>query len=134
MAKKDSKDLKDSKTSKISSTNDFYDGVASANEGISRKDVRSLFIWYDLLGYALPFQLIFILVYALGSSSYAMTMFSVLFIFIVDSIIKNSLERDAKNFQKFYKYISLVKLWVIPLIIMGSVTTAALIVTTFGLI
>ena len=52
----------------------------------------------------------------------------------MDSILKNSLERDAKNFQKFNKHISLVKLWVIPLIIMGAVTTAALVVTTFGLI
>ena len=113
---------------------DLYDSVVAANEGITRKDVRNLFIWYDLLSYALPFQLIFIFVYLVGSNYFAFTMCSVLFIFIMDAILKNSLERDAKNFQKFNKHIPLVKLWVIPLLCMGSVTTIALIITTFGLI
>ena len=113
---------------------DLYDSVVAANEGITRKDVRNLFIWYDLLSYALPFQIIFITVYLLGSNYFAYTMCSVFFIFIMDAIIKSSLEKDGKNFQKFNKHIPLVKLWVIPLLCMGAVTTVALIITTFGLI
>ena len=113
---------------------DLYDSVVAANEGITRKDVRNLFIWYDVLSYALPFQLIFIFVYLIGSNYFAFTMCSVLFIFIMDSILKNSLERDGKNYQKFSKHIPLVKLWVIPLVCMGIVTTIALLITTFGLI
>ncbi len=122
MAKRDSDEL------------DLFDSVVSANDGITRKDVRNLFIWYDLLSYALPFQLIFVIVHLIGSNYYPATMLSVLFIFIMDSILKNSLEKDGKNFSKFNKHIPLVKLWVIPLIIMGIVTTAALLITTFGLI
>ena len=114
--------------------NDLFATVADANEGVTRKDVRNLFIWYDLLSYALPFQLIFIFVYLIGSNYYPFTMLSVLFIFLMDAILKNSLERDSKNFQKFNKHIPLVKLWVIPLIVMGIVTTVALLITTFGLI
>lgn len=119
---------------KKDSGNDLYDSVVSANDGITRKDVRNLFIWYDLLSYALPFQLIFIFVYLIGSSYYPFTMCSVLFIFVMDAILKNSLERDGKNFQKFNKHIPLVKLWVVPLICMGTVTTIVLLITTFGLI
>ena len=61
-------------------------------------------------------------------------MCSVLFVILTDSIIKYSIEKDNKNFMKFHKHISLVKLWVIPLMFMGIVTTIALLVTTFGLI
>ena len=114
--------------------NDLFETVADANDGVTRKDVRNLFIWYDLLSYALPFQLIFIFVYLVGSNYYPFTMLSVLFIFLMDAILKNSLERDSKNFHKFNKHIPLVKLWVIPLIVMGIVTTIALLITTFGLI
>ena len=52
---------------------DLYDSVVAANKGITRKDVRNLFIWYDLLSYALPFQIIFITVYLLGSNYFAYT-------------------------------------------------------------
>ena len=114
--------------------NDLYDNVVAVNEGITRKDVRNLFVWYDLLSYALPFQLIFIFTYLIGSNYYPVTMCSVLFIFVMDAVLKNSLEKDGKNFQKFNKYIPLIKLWAIPLIGMGTVTTIALLVTTFGLI
>ena len=114
--------------------NDLFDVVAEANEGVTRKDVRNLFIWYDLLSYALPFQLIFIFVYLGGSNYYPFTMLSVLFIFLMDAILKNSLERDSKNYHKFNKHIPLVKLWVVPLIMMGIATTAALLVTSLGLI
>lgn len=118
----------------MASNKNLFDTVAEQNTGITRKDVRNLFIWYDLLSYALPFQLIFILVYLVGSNYYPFTMCSVLFIFVMDAILKNSLERDAKNFHKFNKHIPLVKLWVIPLICMGVVTTVALLIVTFGLI
>lgn len=128
MAKKDVENEKKSKS------NNLYDSVVEANDGITSKDVRNLFIWYDLLSYALPFQLIFIFVYLIGAKCYPFTMLSVLFIFVMDSILKNSLEKDGKNYQKFSKHIPLVKLWVIPLICMGSVTSIALLITTFGLL
>ena len=107
---------------------DLFDSVVAVNEGIERKDVRRVFVWYELLSYALPFQLIFIFVYLAGSNYFILTMFSVCFIFIMDAILKNSLERDGKNFEKFYKHISLVKLWAIPLLLLGALTTIALII------
>ncbi|MBR1540601.1 MAG: hypothetical protein IJ629_05525 [Clostridia bacterium] len=114
---------------------DLYDSVAATNEGVTRNDVKRLFIWYDLLSYALPFQLIFIFIYYLiGSNYYPFTMCSVLFIFVMDAILKDSLERDGKNYEKFNKHIPLVKLWVIPLIFMGLVTSVALLMATLGLI
>jgi hypothetical protein len=119
---------------KKNTTNDFYEEVVAANDGITKKDVKKLFIWYDLLGYSLPFQLIFILVYAIGANKYWITMFSVIFIFIVDALLKSSLEKDGKNYVKFSKHISLVKLWVIPLVIMGILTTASLLAVNLGLI
>ena len=114
--------------------NDLFDFVVKENDGVSRKDVKSIFIWYDLLSYALPFQLIFILIYLAGSKCYPFTMCSVLFVFVMDAILKNSLERDGKNYEKFSKHIPIVKLWTIPLIVMGVTTTISLIMTTFGLI
>ena len=118
----------------MAESSDLFENVASANDGISRKDVRNLFLWYDLFSCVLPFQLIFIIVYLTGTNYYPFTMCAVLFIFIMDAILKNSLERDGKNYSKFSKHIPLVKLWTIPLIIMGTLTTVALIITTFGII
>ena len=53
---------------------DLYETVAAANNGVTRNDVRNLFIWYDLLSYALPFQLIFIFIYLVGSNYYPFIM------------------------------------------------------------
>ena len=58
----------------------FYNGVVEANEGIEVKDVKRLFLWYDLLSCLLPFQLIFIITYALGSKYYSLTICSLFFI------------------------------------------------------
>lgn len=113
---------------------DFFDSIVISNEGITRKNVTELFIWYDLLGYALPFQLIFIVLYMAGVFSYPITMVSVIFVLLVDSILKSSLEKDGKNYQKFSKHIALVKLWTIPLLIMGIVTTVALLLAAFKLV
>ena len=35
---------------------EFYNNVAEVNDGVTSKDVRNLFIWYDLLSCTLPFQ------------------------------------------------------------------------------
>ena len=119
--------------SKKMTNEEFYEGIAAVNTGVTVADVKSLFIWYDLLSYALPFQLIFIIsVYLFGASSFPVTMISVLFIFLMDSILKNSMERDGKNFAKFNKHLALVKLWTLPLICMGVITSVALIATVFG--
>jgi hypothetical protein len=61
-------------------------------------------------------------------------MFSVLFIFIMDATLKDLLEREGKNYEKFNKYIELVQLWAVPLIVMGVITTISLIIVTFGLV
>lgn len=118
----------------MAKANDLFDNIVTENDGITRKDVRNLFIWYDLLSYALPFQIIFIIIHQFGTKYYPFTILSVLFIFVMDAILKNSLERDGKNYNKFSKHIPLVKLWTIPLIVMGVATTVALLITNFGLI
>ena len=119
---------------KKSEEKDFFDSIVVSNEGITRKNVRDLFIWYDLLGYALPFQLIFICIYLAGIRSYPITMVSIIFVLIVDSILKNSLEKDGKNYQKFSKHIALVKLWTIPLLVMGTFATVAVLVAAFRVV
>lgn len=119
---------------KEKSSKEFYDSVAMANEGVTAKDVKQLFIWYDLLSYALPFQIIFIMIYAIGIGPryYGFTVLSVFGILAIDSTIKNILERDSTKFALFNKYVSLVKLWAIPLLIMGICTTLALLYATFS--
>ena len=116
------------------SKEDLFSLIVNDNDGVTRKEVRNLFIWYDLLSYILPFQLILIFIYLSGSNYYSYTMLSVLFVFFMDSILKNSLERDSKNYQKFNKHIPFVKLWVIPLVLMGIVTTIIFCVTKLGII
>lgn len=111
--------------------NKFYQGVVNANEGTTVKDVKSVFIWYDLLSVLLPFQLIFILINSIGSDYYSLTILSLFFVLITDTVIKKSLEKDEKKFAKYKANISLVKLWVIPLLIMAICTIAALLVARF---
>ena len=119
---------------KEKSSKKYYDSVAMYNEGVTAKDVKQLFIWYDLLSYVLPFQIIFIMIYAIGIGPkyYGFTVLSVFGILATDSTIKNILERDATKFALFNKYVSLVKLWAIPLLIMGICTTLALLYATFS--
>lgn len=112
--------------------NSFYAGVVEANEGIEVKDVKRLFLWYDLLSCLLPFQLIFIITYALGSKYYSLTICSLFFILITDTGIKAALEKDGAKFVKLQKQIPLVKLWVIPLALMAIATTICLLGVTFG--
>ena len=111
----------------------FYQEIAEKNEGIEPSSVRSLFIWFDLFSFALSFQLLYIAAYSLGMS-FSITFFSILFIFITDSLVKINLRQDSKNFEKLKSQLALVKLWTIPLMALGICTMAALIVVTFGLI
>ena len=113
---------------------EFYNNVAEVNDGVTSKDVRNLFIWYDLLSCTLPFQIIFILIYYLKINNYAFTMLSVIFVYITDSIIMNALIRDGTNYKKFNKHKKLVKLWVIPLILMAVSKSTILVLTTFGVV
>lgn len=119
---------------KTNSDTSFYEGVVAANKGIEVKDVKKLFVWYDLLSCLLPFQLIFIITYVLGSKYYSLTICSLFFILIVDSGIKSTLEKDATKFTKLQEHIPLVKLWVIPLAIMAVATTVCLLGVTFGIV
>ena len=114
--------------------NDLFANVAVANEGITRRDVRNLFFWYDLFSCVLPFQIIFIISYMVGSKNYSCTMCAVLFVFFMDTVLKNSLERDETNFTKFNKYIPVIKLWAIPLFVTGIASTIVLLITSLGLI
>ena len=112
---------------------DMYSSVVAANDGITKKDVKNLFIRYDLFSYALSFQLIFIFAYSINVN-YATTMLSALFILIMDTVLKNVLEKDGASYKRLANKMSLVKLWTIPLLILGIVTTASIIAVTFELV
>lgn len=112
---------------------DFYQEVAEANEGVQVKNVKSIFLWYDLLSFALSFQLIYIIA-SLLNLNFAATIFSAVFIVITDTLVKLFLMKDGKNYKKLRSQLALVKLWTIPLIVLGIGVTAALLVVAFGLI
>lgn len=116
------------------SDNSFYQGVVEANEGIQVKDVKKIFLWYDLLSCLLPFQLIFILTYALGSNQYLVTACSIFFILITDSTIKILLQNDGKRYVKFKKELVTVKIWVVPLAIMVLATVVSLFCVNLGVV
>ena len=111
----------------------FYEQVASNNEGVSSKNVKNMFIWYDLFAFVLSFQLLFIAAYSLGYD-FAVTMLSVIFVFITDTLLKNFLVKDNKNYTRFKNEIELVQLLTIPLCVLAIVTMVSLIIVTFGLI
>lgn len=111
----------------------FYEEVAQNNDDVQVKNVRSIFFWYDLLAFSLSFQLLYIFAYSIGIT-FATTTFSTLFIIIVDTIIKEILIRDNKNYVKLHNQLDFVKLWAIPLVVLGIATMIALIVVEFGLI
>ena len=111
----------------------FYQEVADNNEGVDAKNVKSIFLWYDLLSFALTFQLIYILAYSLRIN-FAATIFSTVFIVVTDTLIKLSLMKDSKNYIKFKSQLALVKLWTVPLMFLGIATIIALIIVTFGLV
>lgn len=107
-------------------TNDLYKVVAAGNENVTVKDVKNVFVWYNLFAFSLSFQLLFIISH-IFDWRYSVTMFSAVFIILVDAIIKEFLDRDVKNYKRLKSELPLVKLWVVPLIIMAIVTTATLI-------
>ena len=107
-------------------TNDLYKVVAAGNENVTVKDVKNVFVWYDLFAFSLSFQLLFIISH-IFNWRYSVTMFSAIFIILVDAIIKELLDRDTKNYKRLKSELPLVKLWVIPLVAMAIVTTATLI-------
>ena len=111
----------------------LYSSVVAGNEGITERNVKNLFIWYDLFSYALSFQLIFIFAYSINMN-YATTMLSAIFILIMDTVLKNVLEKDVKSYKRLAERMPLVKLWTVPLLILGVITTASIIIVTFGLI
>ena len=52
----------------------------------------------------------------------------------MDTVLKNVLEKDSTSYKRLAERMSLVKLWTIPLLILGIVTTASIIAVTFGLV
>ena len=114
----------------MSNTKELFEKVAKENSGIKKSDVKKVFFWYDMLGFSLAFQLLFIVSYIL-KWEYAVTTFSCVFIILVDSIVKESLDKKPKNYMKLKDELPLVKLWAIPLTFIAIVSTSYLIVTTF---
>ena len=103
-------------------TKEIFNDVIKNNNEVSVKDIKRFFIWYDLLGFCISFHLLFIfsLIY---DWQYAVTSFSCVFIILVDSIVKEFLERDPKNYIKLKNELPLVKLWVLPLIVIALIST-----------
>lgn len=111
-------------------TKDLYKLVVEGNENVTVNDVKKVFIWYNLFAFALSFQLLFIFAY-LNDWRYSVTMFSSVFIILVDAIVKELLDRDVKNYKRLNAELPLVKLWVIPLLVMAVATTSSLLYITF---
>lgn len=114
----------------MSNTKELFEKVAKENSGIKKSDVKKVFFWYDMLGFSLAFQLLFIASYIL-EWKYVVTTFSCVFIILVDSIVKEVLDNKPKNYIKLKDELPLVKLWAIPLTFIAIVSTLYLILTTF---
>jgi len=114
---------------------ELYDSVIAANEGATKAKIKSLFVWYDLFGFALTFQLLFIFAYVMGlDNAYTATIFSVEAIVAIESLLKKILEKDATSYSRLKKQLSLIQLWTVPLILLGVLSTFAIFVATFGYI
>ena len=107
-------------------TKDLFKTVAAGNENVTVKDVKNIFVWYDLFAFSISFQLLFIISH-LCDWRYSVTMFSAVFIILVDAIVKELLDKDVKNYKRLKSELPLVKLWVIPLMAMAIVTSGTLI-------
>ena len=112
---------------------DFYQEVANVNEGVQAKNVKSIFWWYDLLSFAIAFQLIYIASCALNVN-FSVTIFSTIAVIVTDTLIKISLMNDGKNYQKLKSQLALVKLWTIPLVVLSIAIVTLLVLVAFGLI
>ena len=107
-------------------TKELYETVAAGNENVTVKDVKNIFVWYDLFAFSISFQLLFIISH-LFDWRYSVTMFSPVFIILIDAIVKELLDKDVKNYKRLKVELPLVKLWTIPLIVMAIATTATLV-------
>ena len=107
-------------------TKELYEAVVAGNENVSVKNVRNVFVWYNLFAFSISFQLLFIISH-MFDWRYSVTMFSSVFIILVDAIVKELLDKDVKNYKRLKAELPLVKLWVIPLMVMAIATTASLI-------
>lgn len=107
-------------------TKDLYKTVAAGNENVTVKDVKNIFVWYDLFAFSISFQLLFIISH-MFDWRYSVTMFSSVFIILIDAIVKELLDKDVKNYKRLKDELPLVKLWAIPLMTMAIATTASLI-------
>lgn len=112
----------------MSNTKEVLEKVTKENSGAKVSDVRKIFIWYDLLGFGLAFQLLFISSY-ICNWKYEITMFSTIFIILVDSIVKEILDKKPENYKKLKEELPLVKMWTIPLTLMAIILNLYLILT-----
>lgn len=111
-------------------TKELYETVAAGNENTTVGDVRNIFVWYNLFAFSISFQLLFIISH-LFDWRYSVTMFSSVFIILIDAIVKELLDKDVKNYKRLKAELPLVKLWAIPLMTMAVATTASLIYVKF---
>ena len=107
-------------------TKELYKAVAAGNENTTVGDVRKVFVWYNLFAFSVSFQLLFIIAH-IFNWRYSVTMFSPVFIILIDAIVKELLDKDVKNYKRLKVELPLVKLWTIPLIVMAIATTATLV-------
>ena len=107
-------------------TKDLFKTVAAGNENTTVGDVRKVFVWYNLFAFSVSFQLLFIIAH-IFNWRYSVTMFSPVFIILIDAIVKELLDKDVKNYKRLKSELPLVKLWVIPLMAMAIVTSGTLI-------
>lgn len=107
-------------------TKELFEAVAAGNENVKVRDVKNVFVWYNLFAFSISFQLLFIISH-MFNWRYSVTMFSAIFIILVDAVIKELLDRDVKNYKKLKAELPLVKLWVIPLMAMAIFTTGTLV-------
>lgn len=114
----------------MSNTKELFKKITNENSGITTADVKKIFVWYDLLGFGLSFQLLFIFSY-ICNWKYAITTLACVFIILVDSIVKEVLDKNPKNYIKLKNELPLVKLWSLPLITIAFISTLYLIMITF---
>lgn len=111
----------------MSNTKEVLKKVTKENSEVKVSDVRRIFMWYDLLGFGLAFQLLFITSY-IYNWKYEITMFSTIFIILVDAIVKEVLDKKPENYEKLKQELPLVKLWAIPLTLMAIISNLYLII------
>ncbi len=96
----------------------MYEKVMKENKDATKKNIRGIFIWYELLAFLVTFQMIFLLAAFLRfNNTYFATLFAAEAIIVIEEVIRNILLKDASSYSRLRQQLGLIKLWVIPLIV-----------------